>query len=206
MAGEQHWHDIRNRGWKKIKPYTLGKKGYLAVLPGIPIKLSTAYFECCEQERPGGLYRQNTKTGKYTPPVLPMARQGNTGGNSGDFGWRHRRWGVMIDASHIKVSPDAADSRDRKQEMAAQSSSRYIMDYVITICRIVEWRIVLISCSPHKNGILWQMDSPPKYGGFSQQAVIGGENGLGLACGLLYHVRACLWKVRNNIFLYKVPT
>ena len=27
MAGEQHRHDISDRAWEKIKPYTIGEKG-----------------------------------------------------------------------------------------------------------------------------------------------------------------------------------
>ena len=27
MAGEQHRHDISDKAWEKLKPYTIGEKG-----------------------------------------------------------------------------------------------------------------------------------------------------------------------------------
>ena len=33
MTGEQHRHDISDRVWEKIRPYTIGEKGTRVLLP-----------------------------------------------------------------------------------------------------------------------------------------------------------------------------
>ena len=49
---------------------------------------------------------------KYAPLVLPVAQQGNMGENSEGTDFE----GLMIDASHVKVHPDARRYTRRKSE------------------------------------------------------------------------------------------
>ena len=67
MAMEQHRHDMSDRAWEKIRSYAIGEKGHAEEMPVIPGSLSTEYSGICAPERPGGICRKRTETGRiYT--------------------------------------------------------------------------------------------------------------------------------------------
>ena len=39
MAGEQHRHDISDKAWEKIRPYTIGEREPAEAMPVIPDSL-----------------------------------------------------------------------------------------------------------------------------------------------------------------------
>ena len=67
MAMEQYRHDMSDRAWEKIRPYTIGEKGHAEEMPVIPGSLSTVYSGAFVPEHLGGTCQKRTETGRrYT--------------------------------------------------------------------------------------------------------------------------------------------
>ena len=75
------------------------------------------YFGFYAQVLRGEIFQQNTDNGKMS---------------IADFEW------LMIDASHVKVHPDAAGAKGGNQEMGRTkggSTRRYIWPWMLMVCR-----------------------------------------------------------------------
>ena len=79
MAREQHRHDISDRAWEKIKPYTIGEKGTRGGNAQDTGNLSTAYSGFCVLEHLGGTCWNRMETGR-------MYTDGSAGGVTRGFG------------------------------------------------------------------------------------------------------------------------
>ena len=109
MASEQQGHDIGNRTWEKIKPYTIGEKGtgggnardtrqfingvFWILRTGAPWRdLPETYGNWKNVHRRFCWWRDKGIWEKILEALM----------DDTDFEW------LMIDASHVKVRPDAA--------------------------------------------------------------------------------------------------
>lgn len=118
MAGEQHRHEISDRAWEKIRPYTIGEKGtrggnardtrqfingvFWILRTGAPWRdLPPEYGDWKNVHRRFSRWRDKGIWEKILEALV----------DDTDFEW------LMIDASHVKVHPDAAGARGGNQEM-----------------------------------------------------------------------------------------
>ena len=81
MGKEQHRHDISDKAWEKIRPYTIGEKGTRGGNARVPGSLSTEYSGFCALERLGGTCRKRMETGR-------MYTAGSAGGETRESGKR----------------------------------------------------------------------------------------------------------------------
>ena len=130
MAMEQHRHDISDRAWEK--------RGHAEEMPVIPGSLSTEYSGFCVPERPGGICRKRTETGRMYRRFCRWRDKGirerilEALVDDTDFEW------LMIDASHVKVHPDAAGARGGNQAMDRTKEGltpRYICPWMRMVYR-----------------------------------------------------------------------
>ena len=139
MAGAQQRHDMGDRAWEKIGPYTIGEKGtrggnardtrqfingvFWILRTGAPWQdLSETYGNWKNVHRRFCRWR-----GKGIWEKILEALVDDT-----DFEW------LMIDASHVKVHPDATGARGGNQAMGRTkggSTPRYIWPWVCMVCR-----------------------------------------------------------------------
>ena len=130
MAGEQHRHDIADKAWEKIKPHTIGEKGtrggnardtrqfingvFWILRTGAPWRdLPQAYGNGKNVHRRFCRWRDKGIWEKIWEALV----------DDTDFEW------LMIDASYVKVHPDAAGAQGGKQAMGRTkggSPPRYI--------------------------------------------------------------------------------
>ena len=85
MANEQHRHDIGDRAWEKIRPYTIGEKGTRGGNARDSGSLSTMYFGSYAPEHPSGICRKRMEFGR-------MYTAGSAGGATRESGkrfWKH---------------------------------------------------------------------------------------------------------------------
>ncbi|RKJ74432.1 IS5 family transposase [Butyricicoccus sp. 1XD8-22] len=118
MAGEQHRHDISDRALEKIKPYTIGEKGMRGGNARDTQQFINGVFWIL---RTGVSWRDLPETyGNWKNVHRRFCRWRDKGiwekilealVDDTDFEW------LMIDASHVKVHPDAAGARGGNQVM-----------------------------------------------------------------------------------------
>ena len=118
MAGEQHRHDISNRAWEKIKPYSIGERGTRGGNARDTQQFINGVFWIL---RTGAPWRDLPETyGNWKNVRRRFCRWRDKGiwekilealVDDTDFEW------LMIDASHVKVHPDAAGARGGNQAM-----------------------------------------------------------------------------------------
>lgn len=139
MAGEQHRHDISDRAWEKIRPHTIGEKGtrggnardtrqfingvFWILRTGAPWRdLPEAYGNWENVHRRFCRWRDKGIWERILEALVEDT----------DFEW------LMIDASHVKVHPDAAGARGGNQSMGRTkggSTPRYIWPWRRMVCR-----------------------------------------------------------------------
>ena len=123
MAMEQHRHDMSDRAWEKIRPYTIGEKGtrggnardarqfingvFWSLRTGVPWRdLSETYGNWKKVHRRFCRWRDKGIWERILEALV----------DDTDFEW------LMIDASHVKVHPDAAGARDGNQAIGSMES------------------------------------------------------------------------------------
>ena len=114
---------------------TRGREEGMPVIPG---NLSTVYSRFRAPERPGGICQKRTETGRMYRRFCRWRDKGirerilEALVDDTDFEW------LMIDASHIKVHPDAAGARGGNQAMDRTKGGltpRYIWPWMRMVCR-----------------------------------------------------------------------
>ena len=118
MAGEQQRHDISDSAWEKLKPYTIGEKGTRGGNARDTRQFINGVFWIL---RTGAPWRDLPETyGNWKNVHRRFCRWRDKGiwekilealVDDTDFEW------LMIDASHVKVHPDAAGARGGNQAM-----------------------------------------------------------------------------------------
>ena len=118
MAGEQHRHDISDSAWEKIRPYTIGEKGTRGGNARDTRQFINGVFWIL---RTGAPWRDLPETyGHWKNVHRRFCRWRDKGiwekilealVDDTDFEW------LMIDATHVKVHPDAAGARGGNQAM-----------------------------------------------------------------------------------------
>ena len=78
---EQHRHDMSDRAWEKIRPYTIGEKGTRGGNARDPGSLSTVYSGSFVPGHLGGTCQKRTETGR-------MYTAGSAGGVTRESGKR----------------------------------------------------------------------------------------------------------------------
>ena len=139
MAGEQHRHDISDRAWEKIKPYTIGEAGTRGGNARDTRQFINGVFWIL---RSGAPWRDLPETyGNWKNVHRRFCRWRDKGiwekilealVDDTDFEW------LMIDASHVKVHPDASGARGGNQAMdrtKGGSTPRYIWPWMRMVCR-----------------------------------------------------------------------
>ena len=139
MAGEQHRHDISDRAWEKIRPYTIGEKGTRGGNARDTRQFINGVFWIL---RTGAPWRDLPETyGNWKNVHRRFCRWRDKGiwekilealVDDTDFEW------LMIDASHVKVHPDAAGAQGGNQAMGRTkggSTPRYIWPWMRMVCR-----------------------------------------------------------------------
>ena len=119
MAGEQHRHDISDKAWEKIRPYTIGGKGTRGGNARDTRQFMNGVFWIL---RTGAPWRDKGIWEKILEALI----------DDTDFEW------LMINASHVKVHPDAAGARGGNQAMGRTkggSTPRYIWPWMRIVCR-----------------------------------------------------------------------
>ena len=139
MAGEQQRHDIGDRVWEKIRPYTIGEKGTRGGSARDTRQFINGVFWIL---RTGAPWRDLPET------------YGNWKNVHRRFCWRRDKgirekilealvddtgfeW-LMTGASHVKVHPDAAGARGGNQAMGRTkggSTPIYIWPWMRMVCR-----------------------------------------------------------------------
>ncbi len=139
MAREQHRHDISDRVWEKIRPYTIGEKGTRGGNARDTRQFINGVFWIL---RTGAPWRDLPETyGNWKNVHHRFCRWRDKGiwekilealVDDTDFEW------LMIDASHVKAHPDAAGARGGNQAMdrtKGGSTPRYIWPWMHMVCR-----------------------------------------------------------------------
>ena len=119
MAGEQHRHDISDKAWEKIRPYTIEEKGTRGGNARDTRQFMNGVFWIL---RTGAPWRDKGIWEKILEALI----------DDTDFEW------LMINASHVKVHPDAAGARGGNQAMGRTkggSTPRYIWPWMRMVCR-----------------------------------------------------------------------
>ena len=125
MAGEQQRHDISDKAWERIRPYTIGEKGTRGGNARDTRQFINGVFWIL---RTGAPWRDLPETyGNWKNVHRRFCRWRDKGiwerilealVDDTDFEW------LMIDASHVKVHPDAAGARGGNQAMGRQKILR----------------------------------------------------------------------------------
>ena len=139
MAGEQQRHDISDSAWEKLKPYTIGEKGTRGGNARDTRQFINGVFWIL---RTGAPWRDLPETyGNWKNVHRRFCRWRDKGiwekilealVDDTDFEW------LMIDASHVKVHPDAAGACGRNQAMGRTkggSTPRYSWPWMRMVCR-----------------------------------------------------------------------
>ena len=126
MAGEQQRHDISDKAWERIRPYTIGEKGTRGGNARDTRQFINGVFWIL---RTGAPWRDLPETyGNWKNVHRRFCRWRDKGiwerilealVDDTDFEW------LMIDASHVKVHPDAAGARGGNQRWAAQKGAQH---------------------------------------------------------------------------------
>ena len=139
MNKEIHRHDISDSAWEKIKPHTIGEKGtrggnakntrqfingvFWILRTGAPWRdLPAEYGQWKNVHRRFCRWRDKEIWENILTALVDDA----------DFEW------LMIDASHVKVHPDAAGAKGGNQEMGRTkggSTRRSIWPWMLMVCR-----------------------------------------------------------------------
>ena len=130
MNKELHRHDISDSAWEKIKPHTIGEKGTRGGNAKNTRQFINGVFWIL---RTGAPWRDlPAEYGKWKNVHRRFCRWRDKGiweniltalVDDADFEW------LMIDASHVKVHPDAAGAKGGNQKMGRTkggSTRRYI--------------------------------------------------------------------------------
>ena len=139
MVGEQQRHDIGDRAWEKIRPYTIGEKGTRGGNARDTRQFINGVFWIL---RTGAPWRDLPETyGNWKNVHRRFCRWRDKGiwekilealVDDTDFEW------LMIDASHVKVHPDATGARGGNQAMGRTkggSTPKYIWPWMRMVCR-----------------------------------------------------------------------
>lgn len=139
MTAEQQRHDINDKAWEKIRPHTIGEKGTRGGNARDTRQFINGVFWIL---RTGAPWRDLPETyGNWKNVHRRFCRWRDKGvwekilealGDDTDFEW------LMIDASHVKVHPDAAGARGGNQAMSRTkggSTPRYIWPWMRMVCR-----------------------------------------------------------------------
>ena len=139
MSLEQQRHDISNDAWEKIKPHTIGEKGtrggnakdtrqfingvFWILRTGAPWRdLPSEYGHWKNVHRRFCRWRDKGIWENILTALIDDA----------DFEW------LMIDASHVKVHPDATGARGGNQAMGRTkggSTQRFIWPWMRMVCQ-----------------------------------------------------------------------
>ena len=118
-------HDISNSRWRLLEPYLPGQRGRWGGLAKIAVCLSMSSSAFCVPAPPGEIFHPIGETGKTR--IDAFADGVTRGGRdtlpeqlitNPDFEW------LMIDASHIKVHPDAAGARGGNQAIGVTKGAQ----------------------------------------------------------------------------------
>ena len=139
MTAEQQRHDINDKAWEKIRPHTIGEKGTRGGNARDTRQFINGVFWIL---RTGAPWRDLPETyGNWKNVHRRFCRWRDKGVwekilealvDDTDFEW------LMIDASHVKVHPDAAGARGGNQAMSRTkggSTPRYIWPWMRMVCR-----------------------------------------------------------------------
>ena len=139
MAREQERHDISDGAWEKNRPYTIGEKGTRGGNARDTRQFINGVFWIL---RTGAPWRDLPETyGNWKNVHRRFCRWRDKGiwekilealVNDTDFEW------LMIDASHVKVHPDASGARGGNQAMGRTkggSTPRYIWPWMRMVCQ-----------------------------------------------------------------------
>ena len=139
MSLEQQRHDISNSAWEKIKPHTIGEKGtrggnakdtrqfingvFWILRTGAPWRdLPSEYGHWKNVHRRFCRWRDKGIWENILTALIDDA----------DFEW------LMIDASHVKVHPDATGARGGNQAMERTkggSTQKFIWPWMRMVCQ-----------------------------------------------------------------------
>ena len=144
MNKELHRHDISDSAWEKIKPHTIGERGtrggnakntrqfingvFWILRTGAPWRdLPAEYGQWKNVHRRFCRWRDKEIWENILTALVDDAA----------FEW------LMIDASHVKVHPDAAGAKGGNQEMGRTkrggSTRRYVWPWMLMVCRFDFW-------------------------------------------------------------------
>ena len=139
MNKEIHRHDISDSAWEKIKPHTIGEKGTRGGNAKNTRQFINGVFWIL---RTGAPWRDlPAEYGHWKNVHRRFCRWRDKGiweniltalVDDADFEW------LMIDASHVKVHPDAAGAKGGNQEMGRTkggSTRRSIWPWMLMVCR-----------------------------------------------------------------------
>lgn len=139
MTAEQQRHDINDKAREKIRPHTIGEKGTRGGNARDTRQFINGVFWIL---RTGAPWRDLPETyGNWKNVHRRFCRWRDKGVwekilealvDDTDFEW------LMIDASHVKVHPDAAGARGGNQAMSRTkggSTPRYIWPWMRMVCR-----------------------------------------------------------------------
>ena len=147
MSLEKQRHDISDGAWKKIKPHTIGEKGTRGGNAKDTRQFINGVFWIL---RTGAPWRDlPSEYGHWKNVHHRFCRWRDKGIweniltaliDDADFEW------LMIDASHIKVHPDATGARGGNQAMGRTkggSIQRFIWPWMRMVCQCDFWSQML---------------------------------------------------------------